>query len=141
MKIKRFFVVLVAVCLFLTGCSSSFSWDKSVAKLEDAGYEVTRNYTTAEDLNKITKELNSEIKMNDKDFVVEVIKYMSLDKEKDGCLFLQFKEDDQAKKYYDLRIEIRNQFENSKLKFALYDDTVLIADAGETVNLLNLKFM
>lgn len=135
---KRFFVIIVALCLFLTGCSSSFNWDKNVSKLEGAGYTITKNYTTQEDLDKITHELNSDLAIHDRDCTVEVIRYMSLDKEEDACIFLQFKTEDQAKSYFDLRVEIR--FEDSDIKLAIYDDVVLIANTNEVVDLLKLNF-
>ena len=40
MKIKRFFAIIVTLCLFLTGCSKSVDWDKDIQKLENAGYTV-----------------------------------------------------------------------------------------------------
>ena len=135
---KKIVAVIASRCLFLTGCSGSFNWDKSVSKLQDTGYSITRNYTAQEDLDKITHELNSELKMHDKDCTVEVIRYMSLGKEEQVCIFLQFKEEDQAKSYYDLRLEIR--YEDSDLKLAIYDDVVLIANSSEVVELLKLNF-
>ncbi len=135
---KKMFAIIIGLCLFLTGCSSSFHWDKSVTKLEDAGYVITRNYTTQEDLNKITHELNSELKMHNKDTMVEVIKYMSLDKEESVCIFLQFEEDEQAQSYYNLRLETRLEVDG--LNLALYEDVVLITNSTKVVDLLKLNF-
>ncbi len=134
---KKLFAIIVGLCLFLTGCSSSFNWDKSVSKLEDAGYVVKMNYSTTED---ITHELNSELKMHGKDDIVEVIKYTNLEKGDytNSCFFIQFENEDQAQSYYDLRLETR--FEDSNLKLAIYEDVLLMTQSSEVVDILNLDF-
>ena len=137
MKIKKFFAIIVTLCLFLTGCSNSFNWEKNVSKLEDAGYVVEMLYTSNEDLE---HEINSIFALNEKDYTVEVVRYINLQKGdyKNSCVFIQFKTEEQAQNYYDLRVEIR--YEDSDLKLALYDDVVLLAKSSEVVELLNLDF-
>ena len=82
MKIKRFFAIIVALCLFLTGCSKSVDWDKDIQKLENAGYTVTY-HTSEEELASITHELNSWAKFNGYDLTFEVEKYTDLLKDND----------------------------------------------------------
>ena len=89
MKIKRFFAIIVALCLFLTGCSKSVDWDKDIQKLENAGYTVTY-HTSEEELASITHELNSWAKFNGYDLTFEVEKYTDLLKDNDGPHFESF---------------------------------------------------
>ena len=57
MKIRRFFAIIVALCLFLTGCSKSFDWDINVEKIENLGFVIFNSSTNEDDLIEITIQL------------------------------------------------------------------------------------
>ena len=140
MKIKRFFAIIVALCLFLTGCSKSVDWDKDIQKLENAGYTVTY-HTSEEELASITHELNSWAKFNGYDLTFEVEKYTDLLKDNDydfQVIFFQFANEDQALNYYNFAIETR--IEDGVNKFYVSEDIVVIADNKEAINILGYDF-
>lgn len=139
MKTKGFFVIFIALCLFLTGCSNSFNWDKSVSKLENAGYVIVN--AGSENLEDATKSINSDIILGGGDFTVEVFKYASMVKDNDydfQCILIQFASTNQATMYYDLRIESR--IEDSVNKFYKSVDVVVIADNEEVIGILGYDF-
>ena len=124
---------------FLTGCSNSFNWDKSVSKLENAGYVVVN--AGSENLEDATKSINSDIILDGGDFTVEVVKYASMVKDNNydfQCILIQFASTNQASMYYDLRIESR--IEDSENKFFKSADVVVIADNEEVIDILGYDF-
>lgn len=138
---KKIIVLFVSVLLMIcmTGCSKSVDWDKDIKKLEDAGYVVEN--AGSENLEDATKSINSEIKLDGGDFTVEVVKYAPMVKDKDydyQCILIQFATKEQAKKYYDLRIE--NRIEGSKNKFYVYEDVVILVDNALAVEILGYDF-
>ena len=139
MKNEGLFAMFLAFCLFLTGCSNSFNWDKSVSKLENAGYVVVN--AGSENLEDATKSINSDIILDGGDFTVEVVKYASMVKDNNydfQCILIQFASTNQASMYYDLRIESRIEF--SENKFFKSADVVVIADNEEVINILGYDF-
>lgn len=139
MKNKGLFAMFIALCLFLTGCSNSFNWDKSVSKLENAGYVIVN--AGSENLEDATKSINSDIILGGGDFTVEVVKYASMVKDNDydfQCILIQFASTNQAMMYYDLRIESR--IEDSVNKFYKSVDVVVIADNEEVIGILGYDF-
>ena len=139
MKNNGLFAMFIALCLFLTGCSNSFNWDKSVSKLENAGYVVVN--AGSENLEDATKSINSDIILGGGDFTVEVVKYASMVKNNDydfQCILIQFASTNQATMYYDLRIESR--IEDSVNKFYKSSDVVVIADNKEVIDILGYYF-
>ena len=138
---KKIIVLFVSVLLMfcMTGCSKAVDWDKDIKKLEDAGYVVEN--AGSENLEDATKSINSEIKLDGGDFTVEVVKYAPMVKDNDydyQCILIQFATKEQAKKYYDLRIE--NRIEGSKNKFYVYEDVVIIVDNALAVETLGYDF-
>ncbi len=124
---------------FLTGCSNSFNWDKSVSKLENAGYVIVN--AGSENLEDATKSINSDIILDGGEFTVEVVKYASMVKDNDydfQFILIQFASTNQATMYYDLRIESR--IEDSVNKFYKSADVVVIADNKEVINILGYDF-
>ena len=69
MKNKGLFAMFIALCLFLTDCSNSFNWDKSVSKLQNAGYVIVN--AGSENLEDATKSINSDIILDGGEFTVE----------------------------------------------------------------------
>ena len=139
MKLKGFFAIIVTFCLFLTGCSNSFNWDKSISKLEEAGYVIVN--ASSDNLEDASKSVNADIKLDGGDFTVELVRYASMVKDNDydfQCILFQFASNDQATKYYDLRIEKR--MENSKNKFYISTDVVVLADNQEVISILGYDF-
>lgn len=138
---KKIIVLFVSVLLMfcMTGCSKAVDWDKDIKKLEDAGYVVEN--AESENLEDATKSINSEIKLDGGDFTVEVVKYAPMVKDNDydyQCILIQFATKEQAKKYYDLRIE--NRIEGSKNKFYVYEDVVILVDNALAVEILGYDF-
>ena len=138
---KKIIVLFVSVLLMfcMTGCSKAVDWDKDIKKLEDAGYVVEN--AGSENLEDATKSINSEIKLDGGDFTVEVVKYAPMVKDNDydyQCILIQFATKEQAKKYYDLRIE--NRIEGSKNKFYVYEDVVILVDNALAVETLGYDF-
>ena len=138
---KKIIVLFVSVLLMIcmTGCSKSVDWDKDIKKLEDAGYVVEN--AGSENLEYATKSINSDIKLDGGDFTVEVVKYAPMVKDNDydyQCILIQFATKEQAKKYYDLRIE--NRIEGSKNKFYVYEDVVILVDNALAVEILGYDF-
>ena len=134
---KKIIVLFVSVLLMIcmTGCSKSVDWDKDIKKLEDAGFVLTTDFEDA------TESINADIKIEGGDFTVEVIKAADLLKDNDydyQCILIQFATKEQAKKYYDLRIE--NRIEGSKNKFYVYEDVVIIVDNALAVETLGYDF-
>ena len=95
MKIKKFLTVIVVLCLFLSGCSKSFDWDKSVEKIESIGFVVFNSSSNEEDLKKNNDAINADIKIMGGDFSVELDNAIALNKEVNddyyNCMFLDFK--------------------------------------------------
>lgn len=134
---KKIIVLFVSVLLMIcmTGCSKSVDWDKDIKKLEDAGFVLSNDFEDA------TESINADIKIEGGDFTVEVIKAADLLKDNDydyQCILIQFATKEQAKKYYDLRIE--NRIEGSKNKFYVYEDVVIIVDNALAVETLGYDF-
>lgn len=134
---KKIIVLFVSVLLMfcMTGCSKSVDWNKDIKKLEDAGFVLTTDFEDA------TESINADIKSDGGDFTVEVIKAADLLKDNDydyQCILIQFATKEQAKKYYDLRIE--NRIEGSKNKFYVYEDVVIIVDNALAVEILGYDF-
>lgn len=134
---KKIIVLFVSVLLMIcmTGCSKSVDWDKDIKKLEDAGFALSNDFEDA------TESINADIKIEGGDFTVEVIKAADLLKDNDydyQCILIQFATKEQAKKYYDLRIE--NRIEGSKNKFYVYEDVVIIVDNALAVETLGYDF-
>lgn len=134
---KKIIVLFVSVLLMfcMTGCSKTVDWDKDIKKLEDAGFVLSNDFEDA------TESINADIKIEGGDFTVEVIKAADLLKDNDydyQCILIQFATKEQAKKYYDLRIE--NRIEGSKNKFYVYEDVVIIVDNALAVGILGYDF-
>lgn len=142
MKIKRFFVIIVALCLFLTGCSKSFNWDKSVEKIENLGFVVFNSSTNEEDLNKNNDLINTDIKLMGGDFSVELDNAVALNKEVNdnyyNCMFFDFKDDEQAKSYYDLYLDTRSN--ENQYKLSLIKDIVVLTNSQEVIDSLGYQF-
>lgn len=134
---KKIIVLFVSVLLMfcMTGCSKAVDWDKDIKKLEDVGFVLSNDFEDA------TKSINADIKIEGGDFAVEVIKAAELLKDNDydyQCILIQFATNEQAKKYYDLRIE--NRIEGSKNKFYVYEDVVIIVDNALAGEILGYDF-
>jgi hypothetical protein len=142
MKIKRFFAIIVALCLFLTGCSNSFNWDKSVEKIENLGFVVFNSSTNEEDLSKNNDLINADIKLMGGDFSVELDNAVALNKEVNdnyyNCMFFDFKDDEQAKSYYDLYLDTRSN--ENQYKLSLIKDIVVLTNSQEVIDSLGYQF-
>ena len=142
MKIKKFLTIIVVLCLFLTGCSKSFDWDKSVEKIESIGFVVFNSSSNEEDLKKNNDAINADIKIMGGDFSVELDNAIALNKEVNddyyNCMFLDFKNDEQAKRYYDLYIDTRSN--ENQYKLALVKDIVVLTNSQEAIDSLSLEF-
>jgi hypothetical protein len=142
MKIKRFFAIIVTLCLFLTGCSKSFNWDKSVEKIENLGFVVFNSSTNEEDLNKNNDLINTDIKLMGGDFSVELDNAVALNKEVNdnyyNCMFFDFKDDEQAKSYYDLYLDTRSN--ENQYKLSLIKDIVVLTNSQEVIDSLGYQF-
>lgn len=142
MKIRRFFAIIVALCLFLTGCSKSFDWDKNVEKIENLGFVVFNSSTNEDDLNRNNDSVNADIKLMGGDFSVELENAIALNKEVDdnyyNCMFLDFKNDEQAKSYYDLYLDSRSN--ENQYKLSLIKDIVVLTNSHEVIDTLGLQF-
>ena len=142
MKIKKFLTIIVVLCLFLTGCSKSFDWDKSVEKIESIGFVVFNSSSNEEDLKKNNDAINADIKIMGGDFSVELDNAIALNKTVNNdyynCMFLDFKNDEQAKRYYDLYIDTRSN--ENQYKLALVKDIVVLTNSQEAIDSLSLEF-
>ena len=142
MKIRRFFAIIVALCLFLTGCSKSFDLDKNVEKIENLGFVVFKSSTNEDDLNRNNDSVNADIKLMGGDFSVELENAIALNKEVDdnyyNCMFFDFKNDEQAKSYYDLYLESRSN--ENQYKLSLIKDIVVLTNSQEVIVTLGLQF-
>ena len=142
MEIKKFLTVIVVLCLFLSGCSKSFDWDKSVEKIESIGFVVFNSSSNEEDLKKNNDAINADIKIMGGDFSVELDNAIALNKTVNNdyynCMFLDFKNDEQAKRYYDLYIDTRSN--ENQYKLALVKDIVVLTNSQEAIDSLSLEF-
>ena len=142
MKIKKFLTIIVVLCLFLIGCSKSFDWDKSVEKIESIGFVVFNSSSNEEDLKKNNDAINADIKIMGGDFSVELDNAIALNKEVNddyyNCMFLDFKNDEQAKRYYDLYIDTRSN--ENQYKLVLVKDIVVLTNSQEAIDSLSLEF-
>lgn len=142
MKIKRFFAVIVALSLFLTGCSKSFNWNKNVEKVENLGFVVFNSSANEEDLNKNNDLINADIKLMGGDFSVELDNAVALNKEVNdnyyNCMFFDFKDDEQAKSYYDLYLDTRSN--ENQYKLSLIKDIVVLTNSQEVIDSLGYQF-
>lgn len=142
MKIKRFFAVIVALSLFLTGCSKSFDWNKNVEKVENLGFVIFNSSANEEDLNRNNDSINADIKLMGGDFSVELDNAVALNKEVSdnyyNCMFFDFKDDEQAKSYYDLYLDTRSN--ENKYKLSLIKDIVVLTNSQEVIDSLGYQF-
>ena len=142
MKIKRFFAVIVALSLFLTGCSKSFDWNKNVEKVENLGFVIFNSSANEEDLNRNNDLINSDIKLMGGDFSVELDNAVALNKEVNNnyynCMFFDFKDDEQAKSYYDLYLDTRSN--ENQYKLSLIKDIVVLTNSQEVIDSLGYQF-
>ena len=142
MKIKRFFAVIVALSLFLTGCSKSFDWNKNVEKVENLGFVIFNSSANEEDLNRNNDSINADIKLMGGDFSVELDNAVALNKEVNdnyyNCMFFDFKDDEQAKSYYDLYLDTRSN--ENQYKLSLIKDTVVLTNSQEVIDSLGYQF-
>ena len=142
MKIKRFFAVIVALSLFLTGCSKSFDWNKNVEKVEKLGFVIFNSSANEEDLNRNNDLINSDIKLMGGDFSVELDNAVALNKEVNNnyynCMFFDFKDDEQAKSYYDLYLDTRSN--ENQYKLSLIKDIVVLTNSQEVIDSLGYQF-
>ena len=142
MKIKRFFAVIVALSLFLTGCSKSFDWNKNVEKVENLGFVIFNSSANEEDLNRNNDLINSDIKLMGGDFSVELDNAVALNKEANdnyyNCMFFDFKDDEQSKSYYDLYLDTRSN--ENQYKLSLNKDIVVVTNSQEVIDSLGYQF-
>ena len=142
MKIKRFFAVIVALSLFLTGCSKSFDWNKNVEKVENLGFVVFNSSANEEDLNRNNDLINADIKLMGGEFSVELDNAIALNKEENdnyyNCMFFDFKDDEQAKSYYDLYLDTRSN--ENQYKLSLNKDIVVVTNSQEVIDSLGYQF-
>ena len=142
LKIKRFFAVIVALSLFLTGCSKSFDWNKNVEKVENLGFVIFNSSANEEDLNRNNDSINADIKLMGGDFSVELDNAVSLNKEVNdnyyNCMFFDFKDDEQAKSYYDLYFDTRSN--ENQYKLSLIKDIVVLTNSQEVIDSLGYQF-
>ena len=142
MKIKRFFAVIVALSLFLTGCSKSFDWNKNVEKVENLGFVVFNSSANEEDLNRNNDLINADIKLMGGEFSVELDNVIALNKEENdnyyNCMFFDFKDDEQAKSYYDLYLDTRSN--ENQYKLSLNKDIVVVTNSQEVIDSLGYQF-
>ena len=142
MKIKRFFAVIVALSLFLTGCSKSFDWNKNVEKVENLGFVIFNSSANEEDLNRNNDSINADIKLMGGDFSVELDNAVALNKEVNdnyyNCMFFDFKDDEQAKSYYDLYLDTRSN--ENQYKLSLIKDIVVLTNSQEVIDSLGYQF-
>ena len=142
MKIKRFFAVIVALSLFLTGCSKSFDWNKNVEKVENLGFVIFNSSANEEDLNRNNDLINADIKLMGGDFSVELDNAVALNKEVNdnyyNCMFFDFKDDEQAKSYYDLYLDTRSN--ENQYKLSLNKDIVVVTNSQEVIDSLGYQF-
>ena len=142
MKIKKFLTVIVVLCLFLSGCSKSFDWDKSVEKIESIGFVVLNSSSNEEDLKKNSDAINADIKIMGGAFSVKFDNAIALNKEVNNdyynCMFLDFKNDEQAKSYYDLYLDTRST--ENQYRLSLIKDIVVLTNSQEAIDSLSLEF-
>ena len=144
MKIKKFLTVIVVLFLFLflSGCSKSFDWDKSVEKIESIGFVVLNSSSNEEDLKKNSDAINADIKIMGGDFSVELDNAIALNKEVNddyyNCMFFDFKNDEQSKSYYDLYLDTCSN--ENQYKLALVKDIVVLTNSQEAIDSLSLEF-
>ena len=142
MKIKRLFAMTVALCLFLTGCSKSFDWNKNVEKVEKLGFVVFNSSANEEDLNRNNDLINADIKLMGGEFSVELDNAIALNKEENdnyyNCMFFDFKDDEQAKSYYDLYLDTRSN--ENQYKLSLNKDIVVVTNSQEVIEVLGYQF-
>ena len=142
MKIKRFFAIIVALSLFLTGCSKSFDWNKNVEKVENLGFVIFNSSANEEDLNRNNDLINADIKLMGGDFSVELDNAVALNKEANdnyyNCMFFDFKDDEQAKSYYDLYLDTRSN--ENQYKLSLNKDIVVVTNSQEVIDSLGYQF-
>ena len=142
MKIKKFLSVIVVLCLFLSGCSKSFDWDKSVEKIESIGFVVFNSSSNEEDLKKNNDAINADIKIMGGAFSVKLDNAIALNKTVNNdyynCMFFDFKNDEQSKSYYDLYLDTRSN--ENQYKLALVKDIVVLTNSQEAIDSLSLEF-
>ena len=142
MKIKKFLTVIVVLCLFLSGCSKSFDWDKSVEKIEIIGFVVFNSSSNEEDLKKNNDAINADIKIMGGAFSVKLDNAIALNKKVNNdyynCMFFDFKNYEQAKSYYDLYLDTRST--ENQYRLSLIKDIVVLTNSQEAIDSLSLEF-
>ena len=103
---------------------------------------VFNSSSNEEDLKKNNDAINADIKIMGGDFSVELDNAIALNKEVNNdyynCMFLDFKNDEQAKRYYDLYIDTRSN--ENQYKLALVKDIVVLTNSQEAIDSLSLEF-
>ena len=133
-------ILLLPVLLF-AGCSTNFDWDKSIEKLKEAGFTVSHQATTTDELQEITDAVMFAVTSGGGDFTVEVKKYTVLTKDSDpshSCQFIEFATEEQAQNYYDIHIHKRN--DDSNIKVAIKGKVVIETNLEEAQEALKFDF-
>ncbi len=139
---KKLFAIIIGLCLFLTGCTKSFDWDQSVEKIESIGFVVFNSSANEDDLKRNNDSINADIKIMGGDFSVELDNAIALNKTENdnyyNCMFFDFKNEEQAKNYYDLYLD--NRSNENQYKLSLIKDKVVLTNSQEVIDALDLQF-
>ncbi len=132
------FVLLFS--LLLTSCElRSFDWEECSNALQDKGFKVMHNYTP-----EVKEQLDIYAPLYTKRFIDTEITFRFtrfrghvLDNGI-SCDFIEFETEDQAKQFYDLVCQSRDEGETFKLAHS--KRIVIITDSEEAMELIGLTF-
>ena len=143
MKYVRDYAVLpLCLCLLLSGCSGNLTWDGAISTLEKDGFQVEVEYVTEQDLVYCNSRFRDEISQYNYAFDFNITGYVLLVKgegaEAVSVTITRFEKESQAKSYWDCFTGTRVY--TSDLKIAISENIVVISDADNVGELLNLEF-
>lgn len=145
---KKFLSILVLfsiTALILASCSLFFNEEKCIEKLKAEGLTEGMCYITEEECERATSLINSQIRFDDGDFTVEVVRQYDLIENGDyskSCTFITFATEEQAKQFLELQIKwFSEESDNpNNWKFARSGCTVVITNLEIAQKIIPLKF-
>lgn len=140
-RLFSFFVLLTLLLFSLPGCKEASDMEVFIDKLEAAGWNVSKTYSSEQELENISAVFNTEIGFTEGDFRVKIVGGTILTQGGDAsadCRLYEFENEQQAKKYTELYLSDRT--ETSSRKIARGGALVIITDSDAAAALLELSF-
>ena len=145
---KKFLSILVlfsVTALILASCSLFFNEEKCIEKLKAEGLTEGMCYITEEECERATSLINSQIRFDGGDFMVEVVRQYDLIENGDyskSCTFITFATEEQAKQFVELQIKwFSEESDNpNNWKFARSGCTVVSTNLEIAQKIIPLNF-